>query len=150
MSVASLCCKSFCVVPCVSFCTGHFVMVHLNMTYLHCLQHSLFEHLFNLYSNSNTRYAQFVFGTQGIGHLKKSKYMYIVFVLSRIYGMLCVMDTGFLFQSASEGGVKDVDNRHTNPANSRGLIRNHVYSVHLKTQTILTMKLSYSEFVHIN
>jgi len=26
-----------------------FVMVPLNMTYLHCLQHSLFEHLFNLY-----------------------------------------------------------------------------------------------------
>jgi len=25
-------------------------MVPLNMTYLHCLQHSLFEHLFNLYS----------------------------------------------------------------------------------------------------
>jgi len=43
MSVASRCCKSFCVVPCVSFCTGHFVMVPLNMTYLHCLQHSLFE-----------------------------------------------------------------------------------------------------------
>jgi len=29
----------------------HFVMVPLNMTYLHCLQHSLFEHLFNLYMN---------------------------------------------------------------------------------------------------
>ena len=40
---------SFCVVPCVSFCTGHFVMVPLNITNLHCLQHSLFEHLFNLY-----------------------------------------------------------------------------------------------------
>jgi len=25
-----------------------------------------------------------------------------------------------------------------------------IYSVHLKTQTILTMKLSYSEFVHTN
>ena len=49
MSVASWCCKSFCVVPCVSFCTGHFVMVPLNLTYLHCLQHFLFEHLFNLY-----------------------------------------------------------------------------------------------------
>jgi len=48
----NVCCviKSFCVVPCASFCTGHFVMVPLNMTYLHCLQHSLFEHLFNLYS----------------------------------------------------------------------------------------------------
>jgi len=31
------------------FCTGHFVMVPFNMTYLHCLQHSLFEHLFNIY-----------------------------------------------------------------------------------------------------
>jgi len=29
--------------------TGHFVMVLLNLTYLHCLQHFLFEHLFNLY-----------------------------------------------------------------------------------------------------
>jgi len=28
---------------------GHFVMVPLNLTYLHCLQHSLFEHLFKLY-----------------------------------------------------------------------------------------------------
>jgi len=45
MSVASWCCKSFC----ASFWTGHFVMVPLNMTYLHCLQHSLFEHLFNFY-----------------------------------------------------------------------------------------------------
>jgi len=24
-------------------------MVPLNLTYLHCLQHSLFEHIFNLY-----------------------------------------------------------------------------------------------------
>ena len=31
------------------YLTCHFVMVPLNMTYLHCLQHSLFEHLFNLY-----------------------------------------------------------------------------------------------------
>jgi len=49
MSVASWCCTCFCVVLCVSFCTGHFVMVPLNSTYLHCLQHPLFEHLFNLY-----------------------------------------------------------------------------------------------------
>ena len=27
----------------------HFVMVPLNLTYLYCLQHSFFEHLFNLY-----------------------------------------------------------------------------------------------------
>jgi len=39
----------FCIVLCVSFCTGHFVMVPLNLIYLHCLQYSLFEHLFNLY-----------------------------------------------------------------------------------------------------
>jgi len=29
--------------------TCHFVMVPVNMTYLHFLQHFLFEHLFNLY-----------------------------------------------------------------------------------------------------
>ena len=35
----------------VLFCvfTGHFVMMPLNMTCLHCLQHSFFERLFNLY-----------------------------------------------------------------------------------------------------
>jgi len=48
MSVASWCSTCFCVL-CVGFCTGHFVMVPLNLTYLHCLQHSVFEHLFNLY-----------------------------------------------------------------------------------------------------
>ena len=37
------------IVPCASFCTGHFVMGPLNITNLHCLQHSLFEHLFHLY-----------------------------------------------------------------------------------------------------
>ena len=31
-------------------CTGHFAMVPLNLTSaLHCLQHSFFEHLFNVY-----------------------------------------------------------------------------------------------------
>jgi len=49
MSVASSCSTCFCVVPCVCLGTGHFVMVPLNLTYLHCLQHSFFEHLFNLY-----------------------------------------------------------------------------------------------------
>ena len=49
MLVASWCCTCFCVVLCVSFCTGHFVVVPLNLTYIHCLQHSFFEHLFNLY-----------------------------------------------------------------------------------------------------
>ena len=33
MSVASWCCKNFCAVPCVSFCTGHFVMVHGGILY---------------------------------------------------------------------------------------------------------------------
>ena len=33
MSVASWCCTCFCVVLCVSFCTGHFVIVPLNLTY---------------------------------------------------------------------------------------------------------------------
>ena len=34
-----LCCSVY------LFCTSHFVMVPLNLTYLHCLQHSFFEHL---------------------------------------------------------------------------------------------------------
>ena len=42
----------FCVVLCVSFGTDHFVIVPFNLTYLvHCLQHSLFEHLFHLYEH---------------------------------------------------------------------------------------------------
>ena len=49
MSAAFWCSTCFCVVLCVGFCTGHFVMVPLNLTCLHCLQHSFFEHLFNLY-----------------------------------------------------------------------------------------------------
>ena len=43
MSDASWCCTCFCVVLCVSFCTSHFVMVPLNWTYPHCLQHSFFN-----------------------------------------------------------------------------------------------------------
>jgi len=39
----------FCAVVCVCFCTGHFVIVHLNLTCLLCLQHVFFVHLFNLY-----------------------------------------------------------------------------------------------------
>ena len=39
----------FCVVLCVCFCAGHFVMVPFNLTCLQCLQYSFFEHLFNLY-----------------------------------------------------------------------------------------------------
>jgi len=31
------------------FVVCHFVMVPFNLTYLHCLQHFMFEHLFNLY-----------------------------------------------------------------------------------------------------
>ena len=37
-------------------------MVHLNMTYLHCLQHSLFEHLFNLYYWLAVHGNQYCFG----------------------------------------------------------------------------------------
>jgi len=34
---------------CLGFCTDHFVVIRLNLTCLHCLQHSFFEHLLNLY-----------------------------------------------------------------------------------------------------
>ena len=33
----------------VCFCTGHFVMVPINLTCPHCLQHFFFVHLFHLY-----------------------------------------------------------------------------------------------------
>jgi len=46
-------CFCFCVVLCVCFCTGHFVMVPLHLTCLHCLQHSFFKYLFNLYYKYN-------------------------------------------------------------------------------------------------
>ena len=48
MSAASWCSTCFCVVLCVGFCAGHFVMVP-KLTYLHCLQRFFFEHRFNLY-----------------------------------------------------------------------------------------------------
>jgi len=48
MFVASWCSASF-VLFCVPYCTGHFNMVPLNLTCVHCLQHSFFEHLFILY-----------------------------------------------------------------------------------------------------
>ena len=41
------CVLVFCVRVC--FYTGIFVMVPLNLTCLHCLRHSFFEHLFDLY-----------------------------------------------------------------------------------------------------
>jgi len=49
MSVESWCSACFCAVLCVCFCTGYFVIVTLNLTCLHCLQHSYSEHHFNLY-----------------------------------------------------------------------------------------------------
>jgi len=39
----------FCAVLCRCLCTGHFVRSPLNLTCLHCLQPSFFEHLFYLY-----------------------------------------------------------------------------------------------------
>ena len=46
------CLTRFCVVLCVCLCTGHFVMVPINLTCPHCLQQLFtfffFEHLFNL------------------------------------------------------------------------------------------------------
>jgi len=47
-------CKKTCMLlmhPIIELCllTGLFVTVSLNLTCLHCLQHSFFEHLFNVY-----------------------------------------------------------------------------------------------------
>jgi len=43
----------FCLFVCLFVCSfmGHFVMVLLNLTCLHCLQHAFFEYLFNLHFN---------------------------------------------------------------------------------------------------
>ena len=46
LNVASWCLRVFFVL-CVCFCTGHFVKLPLNLTCLHCLQYSFFEHFFN-------------------------------------------------------------------------------------------------------
>jgi len=49
MAIASWCSVCFVLFCVFVFCTGRFVMVPLNLTCLHCLQHSFFEHHFNLY-----------------------------------------------------------------------------------------------------
>jgi len=90
MSVASWCCKSFCVVPCVSFCTGHFVMVPLNITYLHCLQHSLFEHLFNLFYVKICLYLEFYFkiSIDQSGYLAYNSYRPTDLLLDSGFGLI--------------------------------------------------------------
>jgi len=49
LSVASWCLRVFVPFLCVCFCTRRFVMVSLNLTCLHCVQHFFCEHLLNLY-----------------------------------------------------------------------------------------------------
>ena len=49
MYFASWCSMCFCIVLFDGFCTGHFVMVPLNFTHFHRLQHSFFKHRFNIY-----------------------------------------------------------------------------------------------------
>ena len=51
----------FCVLVFVPF-LGHFVMVPFNLTYLLCLQHYFFEHLFNLL---NCKYLEYSFICMG-------------------------------------------------------------------------------------
>jgi len=48
MYVASWWSVCVCAILYVRFRTGHFVRVPLNLTRIHRLQHSFFEHLFNL------------------------------------------------------------------------------------------------------
>jgi len=43
MFVASWCFMCFCVVLYVGLCTSHYVMVPLNLAYLHCLRHPFFK-----------------------------------------------------------------------------------------------------------
>jgi len=65
-------------IDCFQHC--HFVMVPLNMTYLHCLQHSLFEHLFNLYCQNPFKNCIFIYK-------RTINYVYILFVLRPIIGV---------------------------------------------------------------
>jgi len=47
-------------------------MVPLNMTYLHCLQHSLFKHLFNLYVQlEDPTHVCGNTGEEGVGYLQQ-------------------------------------------------------------------------------
>ena len=75
--VVRVLCRSLC-----QFCTGHFVMVPLNMTYLHCLKYSLFEHLFNLYYYCGSFYIQSVniiyTGNKAINHWRASRIIYFI------------------------------------------------------------------------
>jgi len=64
---------------CVSFYTGHFVMVPLNLTYLHCLQHSLFEHLFNLYLISEL-FHQIPYNLSGFYDTERFSFVYEITV----------------------------------------------------------------------
>jgi len=103
MSSASWCSVCFCVVLFYCFCKGHFVTVPLNLTYLHCLQHSLFEHLFNLYQlinidkyihviNIQTNYRKYIYGTMYLDVKKQFKVnskLLIRFILTSLY-RLCV------------------------------------------------------------
>ena len=54
MYVASWCHSCFCAVLCVCFRTGHFVVVPLNLTCQHCLQHSFFELLLRFFLQTKT------------------------------------------------------------------------------------------------
>ena len=49
MAVASWCSLCFLCCSVCWFLYGPFATAPLNLTYLHCLQHSFFEHLFNVY-----------------------------------------------------------------------------------------------------
>ena len=63
-----------CVLWCfVCFCTGHFVMVPINLTCPHCLQHFFFEHLLHLYFHCNMRYYWKKIGLPCLMHIHENK-----------------------------------------------------------------------------
>ena len=105
MSVAYWWSMCFCAVLCVCLCAGHIVIVPLNLTCLHCLQHSFFEHLFNLYFHDNqffkrTDYIKHVIEYDLINCISRNKGVqqtqhYAVLVYNAIHSIL----NGFLFCS---------------------------------------------------
>ena len=95
MSVASWCCACFWVVLCVSFCTGHLVMVPLNLTYLHCLQHSFFN-ISSIYIISHYNYILPVY-FYCIRKWNQIKESFAVLNTLYIYTVLTNLTTYYLF-----------------------------------------------------
>ena len=73
----------------VCFCTGHFVIVPINLTCPHCLQHFFFEHLLHLY--------------YPVTYFKISSYLYFIIILTcfQLLGKKCCKHSRISFEQPS-------------------------------------------------